>query len=66
MQTLIEDRHKWEEEFMAERAAHERDAGKRIHDMQAQMEVLIKLISDSHKASGEHTSGETHAIDRAG
>lgn len=49
LQTLIEDRRKREEEFAAERAAREKDAEKRIQDMQAQMEVLMKLVSDSHK-----------------
>ena len=47
MQTLIEDWRKHEEEFAAERTAHESDAEKRIQDMQAQMEVLM---NDSHKA----------------
>ena len=50
MQTLIEDRRKREEEFAAERAARERDAERRIQDMQAQMEALVKLVGDSHKA----------------
>ena len=50
MQTLIEDRRKCEDEFADECATRERDAEKRIQDMQAQMEVLMKLVSDSHKA----------------
>ena len=50
MQTLIEDRRKREEEFAAERAAREKDTEKRIQDMQTQMEALMKLVSESHKA----------------
>ena len=66
LQTLIEDRRKREEEFAAERAAREKDAEKRIQDMQAQMEVLMKLVSDSHKVETPLGNVETGSIDRAG
>ena len=52
MQQLMEDRRKREEEIAAERAAREKEAEKRIQDMQTQMDVLMKLVSDSHKSKG--------------
>ena len=50
MLQLVEDRHKREEEFAAERAGWERAAEKHIEAMQAQTEALMTLVRDSHKA----------------
>ena len=55
MPQLVEDRRKREEEFATERAARERDAEKRIQEMQKQMDTLMKLVSDSHKPKAPGT-----------
>ena len=50
MLQLMEDWHKWEEEFATECAGWEKAAEQWIKTMQAQTGALMALVCDSHKA----------------
>ena len=50
MQQFMEDWRKWKKEFASECAAREKEAEKRVQEMQTQVDALMKLVSESHKA----------------
>ena len=51
MEQLIEDRRKREEEITSEREAREKEAERRVKEMESQVDKLMKLVGDSHKAT---------------
>ena len=50
MQQLMDDWRKREEKFSLERATREKEAEKRVQEMQWQVGILMKLVSESSKA----------------